>query len=293
MLLTWAEAGESGPGARYRFGAPGDPDASTSSTRCFSRCPRLDSTRSRMLWRCAKVWVSTRASSWTSIDPPRRTPSWKSCSRFRSMGFRRTLHAAERARCQAHFRCDRGVSARGRAVALLLVIALLVKLTSSGPMIFRQERAGFHGRRFWMYKFRTMIDGAEQSPCATRAPQRDEWAGLQGDPRPAAHARGAGAPEALPGRAAAAPQRAEGRHELGRTSPVAGVRGEPDQGGAATALGHAAGHHGALAGQRAARVDFDGWMQMDLFYVDRWSLGLDLRILLRTIPVVLRGAGAS
>ena len=40
-------------------------------------------------------------------------------------------------------------------------------------------------------------------------------------------------------------------------------------------------------------VDFDGWMQMDLFYVDRWSLGLDLRILLRTIPVVLRGAGTS
>jgi lipopolysaccharide/colanic/teichoic acid biosynthesis glycosyltransferase len=40
-------------------------------------------------------------------------------------------------------------------------------------------------------------------------------------------------------------------------------------------------------------VDFDGWMQLDLFYVDRWSLGLDLKILLRTIPVVLRGQGAS
>jgi lipopolysaccharide/colanic/teichoic acid biosynthesis glycosyltransferase len=40
-------------------------------------------------------------------------------------------------------------------------------------------------------------------------------------------------------------------------------------------------------------VDFDGWMQLDLLYVDRWSFGLDLRILLRTIPVVLRGEGAS
>jgi lipopolysaccharide/colanic/teichoic acid biosynthesis glycosyltransferase len=40
-------------------------------------------------------------------------------------------------------------------------------------------------------------------------------------------------------------------------------------------------------------VDFDGWMQLDLLYVDRWSLGLDLKILLRTIPVVLRGEGAS
>ncbi len=39
-------------------------------------------------------------------------------------------------------------------------------------------------------------------------------------------------------------------------------------------------------------VDFDGWMQLDLMYVDRWSPGLDVRILLRTLPVVLRGEGA-
>jgi lipopolysaccharide/colanic/teichoic acid biosynthesis glycosyltransferase len=39
-------------------------------------------------------------------------------------------------------------------------------------------------------------------------------------------------------------------------------------------------------------VDFDEWMGMDLEYVDRWSLGLDLRIMLKTIPVVLRGTGA-
>jgi lipopolysaccharide/colanic/teichoic acid biosynthesis glycosyltransferase len=40
-------------------------------------------------------------------------------------------------------------------------------------------------------------------------------------------------------------------------------------------------------------VDFDSWMQMDLAYVDGWSLGLDLLILLRTVPAVLRGEGAS
>jgi len=39
-------------------------------------------------------------------------------------------------------------------------------------------------------------------------------------------------------------------------------------------------------------VDFDEWMRMDLEYVDRWSLALDLRILLVTIPLVLRGTGA-
>jgi lipopolysaccharide/colanic/teichoic acid biosynthesis glycosyltransferase len=40
-------------------------------------------------------------------------------------------------------------------------------------------------------------------------------------------------------------------------------------------------------------VNFDAWMRMDLLYVDEWSLALDLKILLRTIPVVLRGEGAS
>jgi lipopolysaccharide/colanic/teichoic acid biosynthesis glycosyltransferase len=39
-------------------------------------------------------------------------------------------------------------------------------------------------------------------------------------------------------------------------------------------------------------VDFDDWMRMDLEYVDRWSLALDARILLATIPVALRGTGA-
>jgi lipopolysaccharide/colanic/teichoic acid biosynthesis glycosyltransferase len=39
-------------------------------------------------------------------------------------------------------------------------------------------------------------------------------------------------------------------------------------------------------------VDFDEWMRMDLEYVDRWSLALDLRILLATLPEVLRGTGA-
>src|SRR6185369_4030862 len=44
---------------------------------------------------------------------------------------------------------------------LLLLVALVIKLTSPGPVIFRQERAGFHGRRFRMYKFRTMVADAE------------------------------------------------------------------------------------------------------------------------------------
>src|SRR5712692_9681784 len=46
-------------------------------------------------------------------------------------------------------------------LTLLALVALAIKLTSPGPVIFGQERAGFHGRRFRMYKFRTMVEGAE------------------------------------------------------------------------------------------------------------------------------------
>ena len=45
---------------------------------------------------------------------------------------------------------------------LMLAIAVAVRLDSSGPVIFRQQRVGENGRLFWMYKFRTMFDGADK-----------------------------------------------------------------------------------------------------------------------------------
>src|SRR5262249_56949486 len=58
----------------------------------------------------------------------------------------------------------------GRGGVLVLVVGLpfyrasgaVIKFPSRGPILFHQERAGFHGRRFWMYKFRTMVEGAER-----------------------------------------------------------------------------------------------------------------------------------
>jgi lipopolysaccharide/colanic/teichoic acid biosynthesis glycosyltransferase len=41
------------------------------------------------------------------------------------------------------------------------------------------------------------------------------------------------------------------------------------------------------------QVDFEQWMELDLQYIDNWSLWLDLKIIFRTVPVVLRGSGAS
>jgi lipopolysaccharide/colanic/teichoic acid biosynthesis glycosyltransferase len=48
------------------------------------------------------------------------------------------------------------------ALPLSLVIAIMIAVDSRGPIIFRQQRLGEHGRRFWMLKFRSMLDGAEE-----------------------------------------------------------------------------------------------------------------------------------
>ena len=67
---------------------------------------------------------------------------------------------------------------------LLLTVALAIRVTSPGPAIFRQRRAGRGHREFVMWKFRTMVDGADQMRAALTAKLRDdEWLDLERDPR--------------------------------------------------------------------------------------------------------------
>jgi exopolysaccharide biosynthesis polyprenyl glycosylphosphotransferase len=176
---------------------------------------------------------------------------------------------------------------------LFLGIGLVIKLTSRGPIIFRQERAGFHGRRFWMYKFRTMVEGAEQ--------MRDEVAHLNrmtgpvfkvpDDPRLIAVGRGLRKvsldelPQLL--------NVLKGEMSLVGPRPLPLYEASRLKGAQRRRLAMRPGITGLWQVSGRNSVDFDGWMQLDLFYIDRWSLGLDLKILLRTIPVVLRGEGAS
>ncbi|HXJ81904.1 MAG TPA: sugar transferase [Candidatus Methylomirabilis sp.] len=176
---------------------------------------------------------------------------------------------------------------------LLLVIGLLVTLTSSGPVIFRQERAGFHGRRFWMYKFRTMIAGAEH--LRAQLEHLNEMSGpvfkVTHDPRLTRVGRVLRKlsldelPQLL--------NVLKGDMSLVGPRPLPVYEASQIKGEQRRRLAMRPGITGLWQVSGRNAVDFEGWMQMDLFYVDRWSLGLDLRILLRTIPVVLRGAGAS
>ena len=174
----------------------------------------------------------------------------------------------------------------------MLVVAGLVKATSRGPVLFRQQRCGLNGRLFTCYKFRSMVADAESKrgglehlnekdgpafkisddPRLTpiggflRRYSIDEWPQfwnvLKGDmsiigPRPA-----------VPSEVSQYKiwQRRRLRMRPGLTCLWA-IRGRD-------------------------RLDFDRWMQMDLEYIDRWSLLLDLQVLARTIPIALIGKGA-
>jgi exopolysaccharide biosynthesis polyprenyl glycosylphosphotransferase len=176
---------------------------------------------------------------------------------------------------------------------LLVVVGLLVRLTSPGPMIFRQERAGFHGRRFWMYKFRTMVEGAER--LRSQVEHLNEMSGpvfkATDDPRLTRVGRLLRKlsldelPQLL--------NVLKGDMSLVGPRPLPVYEASRIKGEQRRRLAMRPGITGLWQVSGRNAVDFEGWMQMDLFYVDRWSFGLDLRILLRTIPVVLRGEGAS
>jgi exopolysaccharide biosynthesis polyprenyl glycosylphosphotransferase len=173
----------------------------------------------------------------------------------------------------------------------MLAIAGLIMLTSPGPAIFRQERCGLNGRRFVFYKFRSMCENADamrsslehlsQRQLALKIPNDprltpvgrwirkfsiDEWPQLwnvlKGD-------------MSLVGPRPAIPEEVDQYEPWQRRR----LRMRPGL----TCLW-------AVSGRDA--VDFETWMKLDMEYIDNWSLALDWKILLRTIPQVLSGRGA-
>ena len=175
---------------------------------------------------------------------------------------------------------------------LLLAIALMVKLSSSGPIIFRQERIGFHGRRFRLYKFRTMIVGAEAMLPALA--HRSVTGGpIFKDPTDVRITRVG---------------RILRRFSLDELPQLLNVlRGDMSLVGPRPLPVH---ESAAISGAHRRRfamrpgitclwqvngrsdVDYATWMRYDLEYVDTWSLQLDAKLLLQTIPVGIHGRGA-
>ncbi len=175
---------------------------------------------------------------------------------------------------------------------VLIVTALLIKLTSPGPVNFSQERVGLNKKRFRMLKFRTMVVGAEQQQAALE--HFNEAAGpvfkINGDPRitPIGKFLRKSSIDEIP----------QLLNVLKGDMSLVGPRPLPlrDYAGFSEdwhrrRISVRPGITGLWQINGRDHSSFDEWMKLDLEYIDRWSLLLDLQIMLQTVPAVLRGSG--
>ena len=175
---------------------------------------------------------------------------------------------------------------------LLILTAVLVKFTSAGPALYRQVRYGLYGRKFELVKFRTMVDGAEDRLWEIQ--HLNEMDGpvfkMRDDPR-----------VTLLGRSL----RKLSIDELPQLWNV--IKGEMSLVGPRAPLVEEVRNYSTKQRRRLSvkpgitclwqisgrnEIDFERWMDLDLQYIDHWSLWLDLRILAQTIPAVFTGRGA-
>jgi exopolysaccharide biosynthesis polyprenyl glycosylphosphotransferase len=176
---------------------------------------------------------------------------------------------------------------------VMLVIALAIKLTSPGPAIFVQERFGFRKRRFRMYKFRTMVHDAEklQPGLESRNQVQGPTFKIRNDPRMTRIGRFLRKTSldelpqffnVLKGEMSLVGPRPLPIRDVSRFDNAALMRRFSVKPGL-TCLWQINGR---------SNTDFDMWIKLDLKYIDEWSLELDLKILLKTVPTVLRTGGA-
>ncbi len=175
---------------------------------------------------------------------------------------------------------------------LMLVIALAIRLTSPGPAIFRQVRCGLNGRRFLFYKFRSMCENAEELKAAVaHLSTRQTAFKIPDDPRltPVGRFLRKFSIDEWP----QLWNVLRGDMSLVGPRPAIPVEVDQYQGWQRRRLRMRPGLTclWAICGRDA--VDFETWMKMDMQYIDNWSLALDWKILLRTIPRVLTGRGAN
>ncbi len=180
------------------------------------------------------------------------------------------------------------------AAPLLIGAAILIKLTSAGPILFRQQRAGLNGKPFTMLKFRSMATDAEQRKHELTV--LNEMSGpvfkVTNDPRVTAIGRILRKfsidefPQlinVLRGEMSLVGPRPLPVDEVKRFDDLAHRRRLSVKPGI-TCLWQVSGRNNVN--------DFRDWVRLDLEYIDNWSIWLDFKILLRTVPVVLLGTGA-
>lgn len=177
---------------------------------------------------------------------------------------------------------------------LFIIIAMLVRFSSAGPIFFRQERCSVNGRRFILYKFRTMVEGAEKK--LEELLQHNEMNGpifkMKNDPRLTKVGKFL---------------RKFSFDELPQLWNV--LRGDMSLIGPRPPLPKEVKQYDSWQRRRLSMrpgitciwqtngrnkiSDFNQWMKLDLEYIDSWSLRLDCKILFKTVPAVLFARGAK
>lgn len=176
---------------------------------------------------------------------------------------------------------------------LLLIVSLLIKMTSEGPVFFTQKRTGLYSRTFTMYKFRSMVADAEERKREVR--HMNEMDGpifkIRNDPRITGIGKWI--------RKTSIDEFPQLINVLKGEMSLVGPRPHPveEVSGYTTwqrrRLSMKPGITGLWQIGGRSHTSFAESMKHDLNYIDNWSLWLDMKILLRTIPTILSGKGAS
>ena len=181
------------------------------------------------------------------------------------------------------------------ASPIFLIVGILIKSGSPGPVLFRQKRSGLNGHPFTIFKFRTMVTNAEQFQHELAA--MNEMTGpvfkVTNDPRVTSIGKflRKSSWDELPqllnvlrGEMSLVGPRPLPVDEVKRFNDLAHRRRLSVKPGI-TCLWQVSGRNNVS--------DFRDWVRLDLEYIDNWSLWLDFKILWRTVPVVLTGVGAK
>ena len=176
---------------------------------------------------------------------------------------------------------------------LFVLIAIAIKVSSGSPVFFSQERYGRNKRRFRMYKFRTMVSNAEA--MQSELEHRNEVTGpvfkIRDDPRMTRIGRLL--------RRTSLDELPQLLNIVKGEMSLVGPRPLPLRDVSLFEVGYlmrrfcvTPGLTGLWQVNGRSHASFDQWVAHDLQYIDTWSLTLDMKILLRTVPAVLRGVGA-
>jgi len=174
----------------------------------------------------------------------------------------------------------------------LFLIAISIKMTSPGNVLFRQERCGLNGRKFYMLKFRTMVENAEE--LKVKLANKNEVDGpifkIRNDPRitPLGRFLRRTSLDEMPqfinvlkGEMSIVGPRPPVPKEVDNYKPWQRRRLSLRPG--LTCIWQVTGR---------SYIGFEDWMKLDLEYIDNWSVLLDFKLILKTIPAVIKGDGA-